>query len=141
MVIAAQRSLVSCTAVSYVVKHFCLISFGFCEHVAGIVPEGRDEGNHYRPQTIMPPQSCFMYPGRKYVWFPFAVGCNVMPVFLRRRVMGSLSLSLLPLLSVISRLSLLSLICLLSLSLSSSSDLRWLSLSPHASTRNFAVLY
>ena len=93
MVIAAQRSLVSCTAVSYVVKHFCLISFGFCEHVAGIVPEGRDEGNHYRPQTIMPPQSCFMFPGRKYVWFPFAVGCNAMPVFLRCRVMGSLSLS------------------------------------------------
>ena len=27
MVIAAQRSLVSCTAVSYVVKHFCFISF------------------------------------------------------------------------------------------------------------------
>ena len=61
MVIAAQRSLVSCTAVSYVVKHFCLISFGFCEHVAGIVPEGRDEGNHYRPQTIMPPQSRFIF--------------------------------------------------------------------------------
>ncbi len=40
MVIAAQRSLVSCAAVSYVVKHFCLISVGFCEHVAGIVPEG-----------------------------------------------------------------------------------------------------
>ena len=110
MVIAAQRSLVSCTAVSYVVKHFCLISVGFCEHVAGIVPEGGNEGNHYRPQTIMPPQSRFIFPGRQYVWFLFAVGCIVMPVFLRRRVMvqpdPDSDSTCLPFLSFLSRSSL-----------------------------------